>query len=71
MTNERKNPVAIRDFISTVFPEYSNVFTAELYKTLSILVAIDHILSKYLSLLSLITIKTGTDCQSVINTIWN
>ena len=66
---EKKNPIATRDFISTVSPEYSNAFAAELCRILSILVAIDHVLSKYLSILSVIIIKTGTDCQSVIDSI--
>ena len=56
MINERKNPVATGDFISTVSPEYSNAFTTESCRALSILVVIDHILSKYPSLLSAIII---------------
>ena len=71
MIDKRKNPIATGDFISTISPEYSNTFAAELYGALSILVAIDHVLSKYPSLLSAIIIKTGTNCQSVIDTIWN
>ena len=69
MINKRKNPVATGDFISTISPEYSNAFAIELCRTLSILVAIDYVLYKYSSLSLVIIIKTGTDCQSVIDTI--
>ena len=69
MIDERKNPVATGDFISTVSLEYSNVFAAELRGTLSILAAIDDVLSKYPSLLSVIIIKIGTDYQLVIDMI--
>ena len=62
MIDERKNRIATRDFISTVSPEYSNAFAAELCGILLILAVIDHVLSKYTSLSLVIIIKIGTDC---------
>ena len=69
MINKRKNPVVTGDFISTISPEYNNAFAIELCRILSILVAIDYVLYKYSSLSLAIIIKTGTDCQSVIDII--
>ena len=56
------NPVSTSNFISTISLEYSNAFAAELYGMLLILAVIDHVLSKYLSLSSVVTIKAGTNC---------
>ena len=71
MIDRIMNPVSTRDFISTISLEYSNAFAVELYEILSILAVIDHILSKYLSLLLVITIKIDTNYQSVIDIIQN
>ena len=50
------------DFIISVPIEYSYPYIAELYRVLSFIVFIDHMLIKYLSSLKDTHIEVGSDC---------
>ena len=63
--------VARGDFASSVSEEYYHPYTAKLCGALSIYKEIDHILLKYPYLSMAFAIKIGSNCQSVIYSLWN
>ena len=63
--------VARGDFISSVSEEYRYLYAAELCGTLLIMIFTNAILSRYPHLSAALITKIGSDCQSVINLIWN
>ena len=59
------------DFISLVAKEYYHLYVAELCGTLLIMSGVDYILWRSLYPSQAFNLKIGSDCKSVLNSLYN
>ena len=71
LIDQNHKPKGAGEFILSITPGYSHLFATELYRVLSLMATIDHILSKYPLITLSIVVKVRTDYKSVIDTIWD
>ena len=69
--SEGNTILASREFITTVAEEYRHPFMAKICGVLLFLVTIDYILYKYPNTGGKISILVESDCQGVIDNLWN
>ena len=66
-----KKIVARGDFISSVSEEYWHPYVAEICRLLSITISVDSILSRFSYPSIVFETKISSNCQSVIDSLWN